>query len=423
MKSILKKVIVLVFFIITASYGFSQCCGDGVCDSLAGENATNCPYDCGGGGFNCPNTIGTFFTSGTWPVSSATDQSNGWCYSFTSPYPATVCFEYEVPNVGDTASISFTMSGCNSSTVNQGNNPPGGGCNSAGGSGRATYDNSCNLISNSISSGGAGCYTPGDIITICIEITDTLCGSFTICPVIHTAGPGGTSAGCAPFDITSSGVLADNCDSTSGVGLVTPACGNHFSYLWDDPLAQTDSMATGLTPGTYNVVVTNDSLANCDTTITITIPDITPPTVTYDTVNICEGETAFLAGGNQSTAGVYNDTITNGDCQQVTITTLTVEEAGDCKPSSLIIPNVFTPNGDGSNDVFTVDGVNLASVKCDIYNRWGQHLYEWNAVNGFWDGKTTSGGDVPDGTYYYIIEAVGLDGVEYEKQGSVSLIR
>ncbi|MCO6499565.1 MAG: gliding motility-associated C-terminal domain-containing protein [Vicingus serpentipes] len=422
-KTGIKSLFILMSFMMITELLQAQCCGDGVCDSLAGENATNCPYDCAGGGFNCPNTVGTFFKSGFWPVSSAVAQSNGWCYTFTSPYPSIVCFEYEVPNIGDTASVSFTISGCNSSTVNQGNNPPGGGCNSAGGGIRATYDNACNLISNSIRTGGAGCYTPGDIITVCIGLTDTLCGSMTICPVIQTAGPGGTSAGCAPFNISPLGSLADLCDSTSGVGLVTPPCGNHFSYLWDDPLTQTDSMATGLTPGTYTVVVTNDSLANCDTTITVVVPNITPPVFTTDTINICEGESVFLEGANQFTAGTYNDTIFNGDCQNITVTTLTVEAVGTCSPSSILIPNVFTPNGDGSNDVFTVDGVNLRTVEAEIYNRWGQLLYSWNDPAGFWDGRTPSAAEASEGTYFYIIKAVGLDDIKYEKEGSFTLIR
>src|SRR5690606_27472208 len=50
--------------------------------------------------------------------------------------------------------------------------------------------------------------------------------------------------------------------------------------------------------------------------------------------------------------------------------------------SSIVIPNVFTPNGDGSNDVFTVEGTNLESVEGEIFNRWGQKMFEWNSVKG-----------------------------------------
>ncbi len=91
--------------------------------------------------------------------------------------------------------------------------------------------------------------------------------------------------------------------------------------------------------------------------------------------------------------------------------------------STILIPNVFTPNADGQNDVFTVSGTNLESVTGQIFNRWGQKLYEWDNVKGYWDGRTLAGEECPDGTYFYIIEATGLDGEEYFKKGGFSLIR
>ena len=110
--------------------------------------------------------------------------------------------------------------------------------------------------------------------------------------------------------------------------------------------------------------------------------------------------------------------VTDGVCSATT--TIFIDAFGE---SAIIIPNVFTPNSDGSNDFFTVDGVNLESVDCIIFNRWGQKLYSWDNVNGFWDGRTTSGSECPDGTYFYIINALGQDGVEYFKKGAFSLIR
>ncbi|MGE0562866.1 MAG: gliding motility-associated C-terminal domain-containing protein, partial [Flavobacteriales bacterium] len=91
--------------------------------------------------------------------------------------------------------------------------------------------------------------------------------------------------------------------------------------------------------------------------------------------------------------------------------------------SSILIPNVFTPNHDGSNDVFTVEGTNLESVEGEIFNRWGQQLFSWNRVKGYWNGRTLAGEECPDGTYFYIIKAKGLDGAEYIKNGAFSLIR
>ena len=84
---------------------------------------------------------------------------------------------------------------------------------------------------------------------------------------------------------------------------------------------------------------------------------------------------------------------------------------------------MFTPNGDGSNDVFTVEGVNLESVEGEIYNRWGQKMFAWDNVRGSWNGRTLAGSEAPDGTYFYIIKAKGFDGTDYFERGGFSLIR
>jgi gliding motility-associated-like protein len=75
----------------------------------------------------------------------------------------------------------------------------------------------------------------------------------------------------------------------------------------------------------------------------------------------------------------------------------------------LIIPNVFTPNGDGVNDVLLITAKGLETVNAEIFNRWGQKIYEWNTLNGGWDGFTASGLTAPEGTYYIILTATGAD--------------
>lgn len=91
--------------------------------------------------------------------------------------------------------------------------------------------------------------------------------------------------------------------------------------------------------------------------------------------------------------------------------------------SKLIIPNVFTPNGDGMNDIFTLESTGLNALNAELYDRWGLKLFEWNSIHGGWDGRTVAGGEAPEGTYYYIIFAKGLDGQEYKLNGSLTLLR
>ena len=66
-------------------------------------------------------------------------------------------------------------------------------------------------------------------------------------------------------------------------------------------------------------------------------------------------------------------------------------------------PKYFTPNGDGYNDEFQIENIHLyPRAVVQIFNRWGQLLYEDLGINGFWDGKY-NGTEVPEGVYFYII--------------------
>ena len=68
-----------------------------------------------------------------------------------------------------------------------------------------------------------------------------------------------------------------------------------------------------------------------------------------------------------------------------------------------MVPNAFTPNGDGKNDEWVIDGINLfPNVVISVYNRWGEQLFYSKGNYTPWDG-TYNGKPVPVGTYYYII--------------------
>lgn len=92
--------------------------------------------------------------------------------------------------------------------------------------------------------------------------------------------------------------------------------------------------------------------------------------------------------------------------------------------SKLEIPNAFSPNGDGQNDVFKVkEGYqSIVSFHGYIFNRWGKKLYDWTDIDGGWDGKI-NGHDAKDGVYYVIIKARGADGRKYNLRRDVNLLR
>jgi gliding motility-associated-like protein len=90
--------------------------------------------------------------------------------------------------------------------------------------------------------------------------------------------------------------------------------------------------------------------------------------------------------------------------------------------ASMIVPNIFTPNGDGSNDIFKVISTGLKTVEGTMYNRWGKKIAEWSGdANAGWDGKI-NGKAAQDGTYFYIIKGTGMDGKEFDAQGYVQLL-
>ncbi|MGZ3901730.1 MAG: T9SS type B sorting domain-containing protein, partial [Bacteroidia bacterium] len=94
-------------------------------------------------------------------------------------------------------------------------------------------------------------------------------------------------------------------------------------------------------------------------------------------------------------------------------------------PSKLEIPNVFTPNGDGSNDLFFLHTTNITSITASIFDRWGNKVYEVTSETGniAWDGKNQEGKECPAGTYFYIIKSTGKDTKTYDQKGNVSLYR
>lgn len=101
--------------------------------------------------------------------------------------------------------------------------------------------------------------------------------------------------------------------------------------------------------------------------------------------------------------------------------------------SSVHLYNAFSPNGDGTNDVFRVKTQSLLSFRMKIFNRWGQEVASGNQdtlpieyENGYtyyvcWDG-TYHGRRVEDGVYFILVEAQGSDGIKYARRGDINVL-
>ena len=95
--------------------------------------------------------------------------------------------------------------------------------------------------------------------------------------------------------------------------------------------------------------------------------------------------------------------ISNSQCQLDSVEfTISISE------SLLLVPNVFTPNGDGANDEFRVAYRSIKEFHCWVYNRWGHLVYKWDDPAKGWDG-TINGRPAAEGAYFYVIRALGTD--------------
>ena len=89
----------------------------------------------------------------------------------------------------------------------------------------------------------------------------------------------------------------------------------------------------------------------------------------------------------------------------------------------IVIPNTFTPNGDGVNDLLTVLIDNAIKIKSfKIFNKWGDVVFKTNDIYNYWDG-TRQGETLPVGVYYWMVD--GVDGTEMKvrKAGSVTILK
>ena len=156
--------------------------------------------------------------------------------------------------------------------------------------------------------------------------------------------------------------------------------------------------------------------------------------ISTDTINwiLISGE--YIAGGGEKYITIGNfrndantDTLKFGSVGMYAIyylddISLYLCDSTSETNSTLFIPDTFTPNGDGRNDIFKVIGENIKEFEGMIFNRWGELVYKWNDVNGLWDGLH-KGYAILDGIYVYKITATGSDGVKYNRQGTLAVIR
>ena len=182
--------------------------------------------------------------------------------------------------------------------------------------------------------------------------------------------------------------------------------------------------------GTYQDTLTAST--GCDSVVTTNLT-VNKPNLGPDR-NLCFDDSFLLSPGTGTfTSYLWQDsstmptfTVTRAGTYWVKVTyengcsasdTVAVKVIG-CLPA--VIPNTFTPNGDGINDTWKIDGLaGFTNCTVSVYSRWGQLVFKSTGYPKPWDG-TSNGKNLPFGTYYYIID---LKNNAPPVSGNVTIVR
>jgi gliding motility-associated-like protein len=266
--------------------------------------------------------------------------------------------------------------------------------------------------------------------------------SFQVSPTTSTTyNVTGTSNGCdataslivtvIPLPI----VIAGNDQSICTGDAVTLSGSGALTYTWDNGVQNGIAFVPAVGQTIYTVTGTTGGCSATDQ-VTVNVSQNLLVDAGPD-LQICSGEGIILSatGANQyqwdngitdGVAFVPADGIntyivlgTSGSCFASDEVVITVSDCG----FEFEMPNVFTPDGNLVNDLYVpVKANNVAVQKFTVFNRWGNIVYESTNQPIIWDGKS-SGLEVSEGVYFYMVKFVSLDLVQHELQGFIHLIR
>jgi len=223
-------------------------------------------------------------------------------------------------------------------------------------------------------------------------------------------------------------VVSDSVTLCAGQSTQLNASGGS-SYSWDPVTGLSSAsianpIATPLQTTTYTVAISNGPCTDSSKSVTVTV-NANPVADAGNEIILFEGQTAKLHGtfkGDSIISYYWSPSTFLSDTTSLTPTTtptgditytLTVVSK-TCGTStstvyvrvykSITIPNTFSPNNDGVNDVWNIDAlVTYPESSVQVFDRYGQQVYQSTGYAVPWDGKH-NGSTVPTGTYYYVID-------------------
>ena len=305
----------------------------------------------------------------------------------------------------------------------------------------ATPQNSSQQNPNGISYNAPGTYA----VTLTVTengCTKTYTDSVLVFPLPTASFNATPQSGCAPFT-----VFFPNNSVTTGM---------NTTYLWDfgdgQQSAQQTPIHTYTQPGVYTVTLTVITSNGCIDTLVFVVPNMITvwplPTALYSAnpivTSIFNPDVTFtgLSTGNINCMMFYGDGNSSTNCSGtytytaygVYNTYQVVENQYGCKDTfnlrieitpefRFFIPNAFTPNGDGHNNVFFPKVMGVTNYHFMIFDRWGQLFFETTDPNAGWDG-TYKGDPCQQDVYVWKITLTDVvDFADHTYIGHVTLIR
>ncbi len=230
-----------------------------------------------------------------------------------------------------------------------------------------------------------------------------------------------------------------------GASFTPQVSSNAASYSWSPSAGVSNTTIANpvLSPQNTTTYTVTGTLGSCtiQRTVTVTVFEGATANAGPDAIILTGDVYQMLSSG---TAGSYLWTPSTGLSsatvlsptaapQTTTTYTLTVTSPQGCTATDqmtlTVVPycvkpmNAFTPNGDGINDRWLItDGNCLIGVRAQVFNRYGSRVFESPNYDNTWDG-TYKGKPLPDGTYYYVLEFVLLNGKRQVLKGDVTILR
>lgn len=188
----------------------------------------------------------------------------------------------------------------------------------------------------------------------------------------------------------------------------------YFSFCKGDNSKERAYSKTGVYKEIYKNSRGCDSIVNLNVTILDTA-------ITRLEHWICKGDSIKIGSIYLKNAGIYKEVLQNSlKCDSSIIHTIRFDtRCNNCEP---FIPNSFSPNGDGNNDIFEVPTPNATISEMVIYNRWGNLVYRQTGDTPQWDG-TFQGKAADEGIYIYMIRATCKTGRTTVWKGDINLVR